>query len=108
MFAFPAVFYMVLEPGLNCHEVSNDTNSAASNCQGIVTHASDSSDTSEGQVAILAPRSAVPLHTVSRSTSSHLSRQSVQNGRRFPPLSPPSPTSPPTSRNSGGGFFIEI
>lgn len=113
---------MLLEPGMNCQDVSSDQVSVASSnhCNAIVTHASDS-DTSDG----LLPSSTsftkttspgmMPL-TVAKSRDSavaaaasvyHSQRPPSGNMNRFASHSPPE--SPPTStRTSGGGFFIEI
>ena len=100
-----AVFYMLLEPGVNCQEVSSDHASLASNCNAIVTHASDSDGSdSMGRMAFgyatdVTPKSSGHMQQHRQSTTTQMNR--------FASHSPPSPSSPPTN-NRNGGFFIEI
>jgi len=101
---------MLLEQGLNCQEMSSDQVSLSGGSNVIVTHASDSDSTGEGQ-----PNSALQMQSFSSNSNRemmpstghhhHHHRQAPAKLSRFAPQSSPSSSSTTNNRN---GFFIEI
>lgn len=96
---FFAVFYTLLEPNVNCQEVTGEHEV----CTGITTNASDSDTSGEStsnniQVVTSKPPSAAvkPLPIKSRYSTAYGQSSGQQS------------QSPPASEQTRSGFFIEI